>query len=339
VDRQADPATYGDPEADVGFTVARARFGMDGFVPMAGISAAHQLDYAISVGIASPYDVLGTRDEDVQIVDAFARWALPWSLGVTSASAGIQRVPFSREAMISSANLVFQERAVGTEWLTPGREAGVQVTQSLTFSDDQVGGPQVLVRGGVFNGNGDMFGDDDPGVLGAGRAEFILGDTYRTWSHDLEPALGGGVSALYNDEVATSTFAWQADLLARYSVITVMGEAIQATISPTETTIAPPAVAGVTRRTGYLGQLSVYVPAFEASGFELAGRFATFDDAVQFRDNGDVLIVHAGATWRDLLPKLDVGAGYIHRGETVEVPNDTVRVWVQLRPEGGFTLR
>ena len=121
---QADPATYGDPEADPGFTIARARFGIDGFLPLGDRSCCGQVDYAVSVGLGAPYDVLSTSDSDLQIVDAFGRWANVYDFGTTSIAAGVQRVPFSRDAMTSSARLVFQERAVGTAWLVPGRDAG-----------------------------------------------------------------------------------------------------------------------------------------------------------------------------------------------------------------------
>ncbi len=162
VHAQADPATYGDPEFDPGFTVARARLGIDGFVPMGSVPGRHQVDYALSVGIASRFDVLSEQQDDLQMVDAFGRWALPWSVGTTSLSAGFQRVPFGREAMMSSANLVFQERAVSTAWLTPGREAGVQASQSVALGGEP-DGPSLLVRAGLFNGNGNVFGDDDSG--------------------------------------------------------------------------------------------------------------------------------------------------------------------------------
>lgn len=327
---QADPATYGDPEADPGFTIQRARFGIDGFLPLGDASCCGQVDYGISVGLGAPYDVLGTPDTDLQIVDAFARWANVYDFGITSLAIGVQRVPFSRDAMMSSARIVFQERAVATNWLVPGRDAGAIFGQSVIFGDDP-SGPQVLVRGGLFNGNGNLFGDSDPGLLGSARAEFLMGDAYQTWSHDLEPALGVGGAVLFDNELGTSTQATGADLLARYKWVTLSGELVMSTVKPKNTDIVAPSVLTETNRLGYHAQLSFFVP-FTRGGLELAGRYATLDDDTAFDNLGDVQIVHAGATWRDVLPAFDVGAGYILRNESPSFANDTVRLWVQVRP-------
>lgn len=327
---QADPATYGDPEADPGFTVQRARFGIDGFLPLGDRTCCGQVDYAISVGLGAPYDVLGTPDTDLQIVDAFARWANVYDFGITSLAVGVQRVPFSRDAMMSSARLVFQERAVGTNWLVPGRDAGGVFSQSVIFGDDPAG-PQILVRGGLFNGNGNLFGDTDPGLMGSARAEFLMGDAYQTWSHELAPALGVGGAVLFDNELATSTRSTGVDLLARYKWVTLSGELVSSTIQPRNSDIVTPVVLQDTNRFGYHAQLSFFVP-FSQGGLELAGRYATLDDDTAFENLGDVQILHAGATWRDVLPAFDLGAGYILRNESPAFANDTVRLWVQVRP-------
>src|SRR6185436_13146066 len=49
-DEQADPATYGDPEDDVGFKLRRVRIGVDG---TQGV-----FDYVVTIGAESRYDVL-----------------------------------------------------------------------------------------------------------------------------------------------------------------------------------------------------------------------------------------------------------------------------------------
>jgi len=327
---QADPATYGDPEADPGFSIARARFGIDGFLPGADAGWG-QVDYAVSVGVGAPYDALSTFDSSsVQIVDAFGRWASPQSFGTTSVAFGVQRVPFSRDAMISSARLVFQERAVGTAWLVPGRDAGAVVGQSVQFTDDPAG-PQLLLRGGAFNGNGALFGDADPGLMASVRGEFLLGQAYQTWSHDLEPALGVGSSYLSNRELATTTNALEADLLARYKWVTVSGELVQSTITLGNSDVVAPPLLSDTTRLAWQAQVSVFTP-LPRGGIELAGRYATLDDDQAYENLGDVQLLHAGLTWRDLVPGFDVGGGYIHREETPTFANDSVRLWLQVRP-------
>lgn len=338
VDPQADPATYGDPEADPGFSIHRGRLGFDGYVPMGDRKGKHQVDYALSVGIAAPDDVLSTQETDVQLVDGFARWAMPYGLGVSSVALGLQRVPFSREAMMSSADLVFQEGAPSTTWLAPSRDAGALASQSLRLADGE-DAAQLLLRAGLFNGSGDLFGDQGPGLLGAGRLELVIGDVYRTWSPKGKPALGIGTAALRDSDLSTLTTGLTADLIARYKVISLMGEVISSRITPTNTTAQDPVVVAETGRLGWLGQLSVYIPVSKGkppSGVEIAARYASFDDATAIDSSGDVSLLHAGATWRNLLPRVDIGAGYIHRAEASGTPNDTIRIWTQIRPEGHF---
>jgi hypothetical protein len=112
---QADPASYGDPEHDPGFSIARARLGLDGSVPL-GSASAESVDvgYALSVGVASPYDALSGSDEDVQLLDAYTRVAAPFNGHVFTTSVGAQRVPFTRESLMSSSTLLFQERSVSS---------------------------------------------------------------------------------------------------------------------------------------------------------------------------------------------------------------------------------
>jgi len=328
-DLQADPATYGDPEADPGFSVARARLGFDGFLPMGDRGCCGQVDYAVSVGIGAPYDALSSAPSgSVQMVDAFGRWAMPWKWGVTSVAAGMQRVPFGREAMMSSARLVFQERSVSTNWLAPSREVGAVVGQSVQFGE---GGPQALLRAGLYNGNGSLFGDQDPGLMAALRAEFLYGDAYQTWSPDLSNALGVGGSLLQDNELPSDTASREVDLLARYKWVTVTGELITSRVTLGDTTVVAPEVFAETIRFGVNGQLSVYVP-LPAGGVEVAGRYSSFDDDRSVDNGGDVQIIHGGLSWRDALPGFDLGGGYIHREERAAVPNDTVRLWMQVRP-------
>ncbi len=60
-------------------------------------------------------------------------------------------------------------------------------------------------------------------------------------------------------------------------------------------------------------------------------RLAYYDDNMDFEDNGDVAALHAGLTWHDAAPGLDLGAGFVHRKELqgATAANDTLRLWVQ----------
>ena len=78
------------------------------------------MDYAISVGVASPFDALSPAESDVALVDAFSRLTVPSGNYTSSLALGIQRVPFHREGLMSSVDLLFQERSVGGDGLSPG---------------------------------------------------------------------------------------------------------------------------------------------------------------------------------------------------------------------------
>lgn len=314
LDPQADPAGYGDPEADPGFTLRRAR---------AGLSVERGvLEARVSFGMSAPSDVFGDADPSIGVVDAYGggRWTLgPGELGV---SLGRRKVPISREELISSSDLLFQERAVFVNHTVPGRELGALLDYEADF-----GG---RVRAGVFNGNGSLLGDDNPGVLGAGRVEFAHGDAYRTFSHDQESAFGVAVSGMLNDDVATRTVQGSADALVRVSMFSAMVEANWSRITPTHTSVDEPEVEVETVRLGALAQVGAFVP-LEYGGVEIGVRGELFDDDTAVRNNGDVALLTYGASWRDLAPGLDVGAGFIQRLELEgrTIPNNTARLWLQ----------
>lgn len=339
---QADPASYGDPEADPGFAIARARFGFTGVLPMRSVDHA-AVDYGLSLGISTPYDALTLGDSGVSIVDAFGRIRLKPDLGDSTLALGLVKVPFSREALMSSQHLVFMERAVGAESLTSVRDVGALVRQDfeLTDADEPL---LVAVSLGGFNGNNDFLGDNDPGLMGAIRAELEKGDTSRTWNPAGGVAFGVGASALINNQLATRTTAWSGDGYLRVGRWSLMGELGMATLTPTDVTADAPSVFNKTNRMSWTGNTSYFQPVrdldselpWETAGIEFAVRASSLDDNRSLNDNGDVLIVHAGATARALLPYLDIGAGFIHREELQgrSIPNDTVRIWTQLRPRG-----
>lgn len=327
---QADPATYGDPEDDPGFGLIRTRLGLDGTLPLGDLGDHHQVRWTLSFGANAPYDVLSPAHTNLQVVDAFLSWTADTPIGPGGVTVGRMRVPFNRGDLIRSADLLFQERDVGSAWISPGRDVGAVGAQALELGDD---GPQVLLRAGLFNGGGTLFGDTDPGLLAAGRLELVLGDAYRTWSPDLDNALGIGVAALRNSELSLGETALAADLLARFKVVTLTGEFLTSTLEPTNSVVTAPGVLAETTRRAFSAQLSVWIPLEDENGLEVGARFSLFDDATHREDMGDVRVLHAGLTWRNPFPHIDLGAGYVMRMEPHgEFKNDSVRLWVQGRP-------
>lgn len=332
-DPLADPATYGDPEHDPGFTLQRGRLGANGMLPRT--SKLIQASWSIGVGVGAPYDLRWVADTDVQIIDAFGELLLANDFGPTALSVGVQKVPFSRDQLQSARDLTFEERNVAAAHLSHTRDIGAVATQGILLKDgkDELG--VVALRLGAFNGNQNLFGDADPGLLLSARAELAIGKAYQTFDPALKPALGVAFNILNNDELATNTTRYGGDLLGRYKWITATGEVLMGAIAPGDPNAVGPGVSETIKQMGASGQLSVFVPLEdEQGGPEFAGRFAMYDDDTATDDLGDVMIVHAGLNWRGVVPHLDAGAGYVMRleGGNTQLTNDTVRVWIQFRP-------
>lgn len=314
-DPQADPGGYGDPELDTGFNIPRARIGFRG--------GFKWVDFNVRLGTSRPYDTLSEVPPAVELIDAWARLTFESVAGITRITMGEHNIPFSREQQMSSNDLIFQERAVSTHWLAPQQDLGASIRHDWTYLGAAVG---------VYNGGGSLLGDVDPGVMFAGRLEaHVGGDTYRTNSQT--NALGIGASYIYNKEYASTTQRVGVDFLGRIVGLTLMVEGQMNFVTPdADPTIELPDVYSVTKRWGGFAQLSYY-KELGIGAIEPAVRFSYFDDNRDLKDNGDVGILHAGLSWREPVPFMDFGAGYIARFEFqgVSIPNDSVRVWAGLR--------
>jgi hypothetical protein len=312
---QADAGGYGDPELDTGFSLRRARLGFSG--------GFKQVDFSLRFGSSFPYDALTAKPAPVDVIDAWARGSFKSAAGVTRISVGQQRVPFSREQQISSNDLTFQDVAVSTHWLTPNRSLGAMVTHDFKA---------LSVAAGVYNGDGTLAGNADNGVMAVGHVDVHMGgDTYRTNATD--SAFGIGGSYAYNHQVSTETHMVEADLIGRYKGLSLIGEFDLNLVRPNfEDAVLPPDVPVQTQRMGAYGQLSYYRDV-GLGAIEPAVRFSWLDDATHLKDNGDVAILDAGFDWREPIPFLDLGAGYIHRMELqgTDTRNDSVRVWVGVK--------
>lgn len=309
---QADPGTYGDPEDDPGAKIRRARLAVAG--------ENEQLRYAIELGVAPAYDALSTEDEDVQLVDGYLGWAPVKGLWL---QAGVMKPPVSREQLMSSSQLVLAERAISSEWMVPSREAGVMVDWSAGQDT------RVRVRGGAYNGNGGIFGDDNTGKLFAGRAEVAFGPakTYRTWGPEKGFTVGLGADGYYDADVSTRTAAAGADLMLRAAGFHLLAEGRFAQLQPANTDVQAPGVYAKTTRMGALAQVGYGIGPVEP-----AVRWSMFDDDTDSEDAGDAMEVTAGVTGHLLEDHVRVGGGYVLRLETggTSIANDTVRLWLSM---------
>ncbi|MEC8379264.1 MAG: porin [Myxococcota bacterium] len=312
-DPMADPATYGDPEDDVGFKVRRARFGFEG--KDAGVK------YAVTAGVSAPYDINAQQNlTEFQVVDAHIGLKAVKGLWVIG---GMQKLPVSREQLMSSQEITLSERAVSSIWLVPNREIGM-------LADYTAGGKNLKarIRAGVFNGNESFLGDNNAGNLYAARAELVSGSgkVYQTYGSSKKPSIGIGVDYFMNNDLATTTTSFGADTMVRIQGLAVMAEARLSNIKPTQTDLADSDVFAEVDRFGYLVQLG-----YTINSFEPAVRYSTYDDNQSLVDVGDVSELLSGINyhWRD--GQLRAGAGYVVRMETENavVNNNTARLWLE----------
>jgi hypothetical protein len=310
-DPRADPATYGDPEDDVGFKLRRVRIGLDG--------TQSGFDYVVTIGTESRYDTLDPASESVGLEDALVV-AHPYE--TAAVTIGLQKVPVGREQLIASTELALSERAALSEWLVPGRDVGATGEWTL-------GVPRI--RLGVYNGNGSILGDDNLGMLFAARIEVASGgawdDVYETWGTIDGAAIGIAVDAYDNMDLATNELGAGGDAILRAGGLAVLLEARMEHLAPADTSVAVPDVPATTTRAGALLQVG-----YTLGRWEPAVRGSWFDDATALEDNGDTAELTGGITWHSSTDVVRAGASYVARLELAgaALDNDTARLWLQL---------
>jgi len=309
----ADPGGYGDPEDDMGFKLQTARLGFEGH--------NDSVKYGVTVGLSSPYDTVAEAQgatTDIDIVDAYGGYAPVDNLWIIG---GLQKVPVSREQLMSSQDLTFSRRAVPTKWLTPSRDLGVVVDSTWSF---------MRFRLGAFNGSGDLRGDDNKGKLVATRIEGQFGEAnaYQTYGEVDGLTLAVGVDGWMNDETALKSTGYGIDFLIRFEGLAVMGEARFAEAKPKDDLIDVPAVFAKTERQGMTVQAGYTVGQIEP-----AVRFSTFDDDKSIEDVGDVMEGMTGVTWHSKQDQVRAGVGYVARLERgpAKKDNDAIQAWFQLK--------
>ncbi|MEL6346505.1 MAG: porin [Myxococcota bacterium] len=314
-DRTADPAGYGDPEDDPGFKIRRGRVGFTG--------QNEEWLYAVIVGQSAPFDGLAAVNTPrIDVVDAHAGWSPVDNLWLV---AGVQKVPVSRELIMSSQRLALVERSAASEWLIPGRDTGF-------LANYQIGSETMYGRlsAGVFNGNRSLITDDNLGKLLAVRAEFVSGDANPYYTFGVVEGVTFAIAADFwrDDDVATDTLGAGVDLMLRAGAVSFTAEARVADLAPDDTTINEPAVLAPIRQIGALAQIGYTIGSFEP-----AARFSLFDDDTDLDDNGDVGDVLVGITYGDRSARNRIGGGFVHRIEFqgAQTNNDTLRLWWLLR--------
>ena len=198
-----------------GFEIYDARLGVSGKVGIV-------FDYALRAEYQFEADA-------VRLLDV--RLSVPLSSEALRLDAGLLMSGFGREAMKSKDAIPFVERSQGSLALAPGRQVGaalrgVALEQRLSY------------WGGLYNGEGATFGNDDRRFLFAGRVEynsvgeveffedfvFEFGADLALASDSANPVLpvsrppgdAEGVGIPGYTEFTGNRFAWSADAGIRY---------------------------------------------------------------------------------------------------------------------------
>ena len=309
----ADPGGYGDPEDDPGFKLRRVRLGFEG--------ENKSMRYGFTVGAAAPYDVVEESQGahlDLGLVDTYGGYSPTKGLWVVG---GRQKVPVSREALMSSSQLGLSDRSVSTTWLTPGRDLGAVVDYRWKF---------LRARLGAFNGGGDLTGDDNSGKVSSGRVEAKIGPgaVYRTYGEVKNLTIGLGVGGWDNNDTSVSTNGLGADVILRLRGLAVLAEARVRNAGPKEDLVETPGVFSDTTRQGVMAQVGYTVDQFEP-----IVRYSVFDDDTSIEDTGDVSEIISGVSWHADGDGFRAGVAYAMRSEQgpLKVENDSVRAWLQFK--------
>lgn len=144
------------------------------------------------VGIVFDYLVQAEWDprlDEVRLLDA--RLSLPVATELRL-ELGQFKAPFGKEALASKGEIAFVERSQASQLVAPGRQVGVQAAGEALEG-------RLRYAGGLFNGNGRSFQNDDDGFLWAGRAEFNNVGAAEFWD---ELVVEVGANAAFSEDSA-----------------------------------------------------------------------------------------------------------------------------------------
>ncbi len=335
-----------DP-ASADFMIRRARLVFRGH-----LLDAH-LEYYVQLGMA-PRDM--EPDLLVPVRDAQIAWT---GLRDLSIRAGVMKVPFSRERVISSSSLQLVDRSIVNAELSVDRDNGIQL-----YSNDLFGlGGYLGYQIGVFGGDGRLRVNNDLGLLYVarvqvqpfGRFDDQLSEADLTRQERLRLSIGGGFA--YNEDTnrrrRTTTdfyhapltrFSYmhaEADLILKYAGFSLQSEFLwRQADGPSEMTNPDQDGMDITERAG--NAMGWFVQAgylFDFAPIEIAARFADIYPIGPTTANVAQREVTVGLNWypmgHDL--KLQLDGSYLATDRTsMGVTTTQERFQVRLQAQAYF---
>ena len=318
-----DPVVYGDPGLREGVSLRRVRLGVD--ADWRGL-----LGVTVVAGFDNRYDYTEAFGDAPSLIEASFSVSPLQEVGV---SVGLDRVPFGRQAMTSSASLALWERAIASEHMAPDREAGVFLGGSFGPEANKVLGDNAVSWAfGVSNGGGDWTGDADPSPRLAGRASLDLGSAWEQVESGWTPngfGLSVGGSLSHNWGLEADTLLAGADIGMRIGRFGIQGEFMVSNSVPTfDTEGIPDQLVERTALGGY-GQV---VFAILPGTLEVAARAGGYDDNTSLSDAGDRLDIAGGVNFYLFGGRMKAQLDFVHRMELVEThatSNDSLILQVE----------
>jgi hypothetical protein len=215
-----------------GFEIYDARLGLSGKVGIV-------FDYALRAEYQFEADALRLLD---------VRLSVPLRDELLRFDVGLLMSGFGREAMAPKAEIPFVERSQGSLALAPGRQVGATL-RGVALEE------RLRYWGGLYNGEGATFGNDDRRFLFAGRVEYNsvgeveffedfvyeFGADLAVASDSANPVLPvsrqagdaeGGVGIPGYAEFTGNRFVWSADAGLRYRAWSFAAEYARAEFDP-----------------------------------------------------------------------------------------------------------
>lgn len=301
---------FHDPADSEGFRIRRARFGFSG-------QLLADIGYYLAVDLKDAVTAAMGGSVGNEVLDAMITWN---RYSVIQIAAGVDRVPFSTFALLSSSELALIERPLMVTLLAPDRRVGLRVSGQLGALD---------YAAGLFNGSeGVTSGNRLAGIAAGVRADYhVLGRHVGFVPRDLGLAIGAGY--VYENGLAVNSHRAAVGLQAEGYRARLTGELLWFRSSPDEVPAGEPD-AGVVTRWGAAGELSLFV---WREHVELAGRYERFHDNERLVEFGRQQLISAGMNIYFCRHRFKLQANYVRRWELTgpDVQNDIAFAQLQAK--------
>jgi phosphate-selective porin len=284
---------FDDPADTEGFRVRRARFGFGG-------TLFGDWGFYLAADLKDAVVAAQGGDQGNEILDATIEWR---RFAFARVTAGVDKVPFSALALLSSSRLLLIERPLMLRHIVPERRVGLTVEGDLW---------RVQYAAGLYNGSdGVTSGNRLAGLSGAAHVQLhILGKPQTFVPHKLRVSLGGGY--MYEDGPAVDSHRASANLLVELYRTRLQAEYLWMQTSPDTEPTGGPIEAGDTSRWGVAGELSAFV---WKELVQVAVRYEYYRDLEDLPTFGTQQLITGGVNIYLYRDSIKLQLNYINRDE------------------------